>query len=316
MHNSRRFGSRPDLEGAPARAWREAAHKARRWLRIFFDADHLGGQFAIGPALAVVAETEPDLRIGTLVGRTMASPHPRQGGTPSTCSGRSLRTRHRRGRVVSARIRLDGRAARGGGEPRRPLEEAIASSSSRREDPVTVEGEQYTIRTTRDTTPSRNRGRPSHRCRRQAGCGWPHGRPISSGCCLARRHHNVRRARGRPEAFDDKVALVRKSRRALRRDRVNIWSRGGGERRPRRGDPGLKEERVIRAEQWFDSPKVFHGGRSPYRRADGGAAGATASATTPTRPDRRNSLRSSPLGATDAAARRIIGGVPASIARD
>jgi alkanesulfonate monooxygenase SsuD/methylene tetrahydromethanopterin reductase-like flavin-dependent oxidoreductase (luciferase family) len=52
----------------PVAEWREAARKAASLgYDIFLMPDHLGGQLAIGPALAVVAEAAPDIRIGTLV---------------------------------------------------------------------------------------------------------------------------------------------------------------------------------------------------------------------------------------------------------
>lgn len=52
----------------PVAEWREAARRAEALgFDIFQMPDHLGGQLAIGPALAVVAEVAPTIRIGTLV---------------------------------------------------------------------------------------------------------------------------------------------------------------------------------------------------------------------------------------------------------
>ena len=51
-----------------AQEWREAARKAEALgFDVFQMPDHLGGQLAIGPALAVVAEVARTIRIGTLV---------------------------------------------------------------------------------------------------------------------------------------------------------------------------------------------------------------------------------------------------------
>jgi probable F420-dependent oxidoreductase len=53
---------------ATAEAWREKARRAEALgYDVFIMPDHFGGQFAIGPALAVVAEATSTLRIATLV---------------------------------------------------------------------------------------------------------------------------------------------------------------------------------------------------------------------------------------------------------
>ncbi len=51
-----------------ADAWREQARRAEALgYDVLLMPDHFGSQFAIGPALAVVAEATSTLRIGTLV---------------------------------------------------------------------------------------------------------------------------------------------------------------------------------------------------------------------------------------------------------
>ncbi len=54
--------------GRPSTAWKEQARQAEALgYDILAMPDHLGGQFAIGPALAVAAEATTTLRIGTFV---------------------------------------------------------------------------------------------------------------------------------------------------------------------------------------------------------------------------------------------------------
>lgn len=61
-----RFGVQISAARPPA-AWKEQARKAEALgYDVFLMPDHFGGQFAIGPALAVVAEATTTLRIGTL----------------------------------------------------------------------------------------------------------------------------------------------------------------------------------------------------------------------------------------------------------
>jgi alkanesulfonate monooxygenase SsuD/methylene tetrahydromethanopterin reductase-like flavin-dependent oxidoreductase (luciferase family) len=52
----------------PASEWKRQAQRAEALgYDVFLMPDHFGEQFAIGPALAVVAEATTPLRIGTLV---------------------------------------------------------------------------------------------------------------------------------------------------------------------------------------------------------------------------------------------------------
>lgn len=67
--NQRPFRFGIQFAGARTRTeWKERARKAEA---LGYDAivmpDHLGGQFAIGPALALAAEITTTLRVGTLV---------------------------------------------------------------------------------------------------------------------------------------------------------------------------------------------------------------------------------------------------------
>ncbi len=252
-----------------ATEWREAARKAAALgYDIFLMPDHFGGQLAIGPALALVAETEPNLRIGTLVWQNDLR-HP------------ALLAKEAYTLDVLSDGRFELGIGAGGsfppefdwiGVPLEPPADRVARlgesirilTAVAGDGPVTVEGERYTIRDYEGhPKPVQRPHPPLH-----IGAGGP--RMLR----LAAREADIvgllpslgdtttfdEREVG-PEAFDEKVALLRE----VAGDRfdaieLNILIQGLAVSDDREAAiRRLKEERGFEHEQWFDSPMVFHG---------------------------------------------------------
>lgn len=253
----------------PASEWRDAARKAvSLGYDIFLMPDHFGGQLAIGPALAVVAEAIPDLRIGTLVWQNDLR-HP------------ALLAKEAYTLDVLSDGRFELGIGAGGSFPPEfdwigvPLE-SPASRVARLEESirilkavagdgaVTVEGDHYTIRDYEGhPKPVQTPYPPLH-----IGAGGP--RMLR----LAAREADIvgllpslggtttfdEREVG-PEAFDKKVALLREVA-GERFDAIelNILIQGLAVSDDREAAiRRLREERGFEHEQWFDSPMVFHG---------------------------------------------------------
>lgn len=253
----------------PASEWREAARKASSLgYDIFLMPDHFGAQLAIGPALAVVAETVPDIRIGTLVWQNDLR-HPallaKEAYTLDVLSDGRFELGIGAGGSFPPEfdwigVPLEapaGRVAR--------LEESIRILKAVAGDgPATVEGAHYTIRDYEGhPKPVQRPHPPLH-----IGAGGP--RMLR----LAAREADIigllpslgdtttfdEREVG-PEAFDEKVALLREVA-GERFDAIelNILIQGLAVSDDRDAAiRRLREERGFEHEQWFDSPMVFHG---------------------------------------------------------
>jgi probable F420-dependent oxidoreductase len=252
-----------------AAEWREAARKAEALgYDIFLMPDHLGGQLAIGPALTVVAEAAPSIRIGTLVWQNDWR-HP------------TLLAKEAYTLDVLSDGRFELGIGAGGsfppefewmGVPLEPpagrvarLEESIRILKAVAGDgPASVEGEHYSIRD--------YEGHP-----KPVQKPWP---PIHVGAggrrmlAIAAREADIigllpsmggpktfdEREIG-PEAFDAKVATVREIA-GSRFDQIelNILIQGLAVTDDRdTAIRRLREERGFDNEAWFDSPMVFHG---------------------------------------------------------
>ncbi len=253
----------------PAGEWREAARKAAALgYDIFLMPDHFGGQFAIGPALAVVAETEPDLRIGTLVWQNDLR-HPallaKEAYSLDVLSGGRFELGIGAGGSFPPEFDWIGVPLEPGPARVARLEEAVRILKAVAGDgPVSFEGEHYTIRDyDGHPKPVQQPYPPFH-----IGAGGP--RMLR----LAAREADIvgllpslgdtttfdEREVG-PEAFDDKVALLREVA-GERFDQIelNILIQGLAVSDDRDAAiQRLKEERGFEHEQWFDSPMVFHG---------------------------------------------------------
>jgi probable F420-dependent oxidoreductase len=253
----------------PAGEWREAARKAAALgYDIFLMPDHLGAQLAIGPALAVVAETEPDLRIGTLVWQNDWR-HPtllaKEAYTLDVLSGGRFELGIGAGGSFPPEFEWMGVPLEPAATRVARLEESVRILKAVAGDgPVTGEGEQYTIRD--------YEGHPKPVQR-------PHP-PIHIGAGgkrmlrLAAREADIigllpsigdtttfdEREVG-PEAFDEKVALIREvAGERFAAIELNILIQGLAVSDDRDAAiRRLKEERGFEHEQWFDSPMVFHG---------------------------------------------------------
>lgn len=253
----------------PASEWREAARKAAALgYDIFLMPDHFGAQLAIGPALAVVAETEPDLRIGTLVWQNDLR-HPallaKEAYTLDVLSGGRFELGIGAGGSFPPEFDWIGVPMAPGPERVARLEEAIRILKAvASEGPVTVEGEQYTIREYEGhPKPVQRPCPPLH-----IGAGGP--RMLR----LAAREADIigllpslgdtttfdEREVG-PEAFDEKVAQVRDAAgESFDAIELNILIQGLAVSDNRDAAiQRLKDERGFEHDQWFNSPMVFFG---------------------------------------------------------
>jgi probable F420-dependent oxidoreductase len=254
----------------PASAWREVARKAEALgYDIFLMPDHLGPQLAIGPALAVVAEAAPNIRIGTLVWQNDWR-HPtllaKEAYTLDVLSGGRFELGIGAGGSFPPEFDWIGVPLEPPADRVARLEESIrVLKAVAGEGSVTIEGEHYTIRDyAGHPKPVQRPHPPIH-----IGAGGP--RMLR----LAAREADIvgllpslgdtttfdEREVG-PEAFDAKVALVRETAGEERFAAIelNILIQGLAVSDDRDAAiQRLRDERGFEHEQWFDSPMVFHG---------------------------------------------------------
>ena len=249
--------------------WREAARKAATLgYDIFLMPDHFGAQLAIGPALAIVAETESELRIGTLVWQNDLR-HPallaKEAYTLDVLSGGRFELGIGAGGSFPPEFEWIGVPMAPGPERVARLAESIRILKAVAGDgPVTIEGEHYTIRDYEGyPKPVQTPHPPLH-----IGAGGPRMLRLAAreadiiGLLPSMGGPNTfdEREIG-PEAFDEKVALLREvATERFDTIELNILIQGlaisdNREAAIRR----LREERGFENEQWFDSPMVFHG---------------------------------------------------------
>jgi probable F420-dependent oxidoreductase len=252
-----------------ANEWREVARRAEALgYDVFLMPDHLGGQFAIGPALAVAAEAASSIRIGTLVWQNDWR-HPallaKEAYTLDVLSDGRFELGIGAGGSFPPEFDWIGVPLEPAAERVGRVEESVRILKALAGDePVSFDGEYYRF------TDYQGHPKPVQR---------PHP-PIHIGAGgrrmlrLAAREADIigllpslgivttfdEREVG-PEAFDEKVALVREVA-GERFDAIelNILIQGLAVSDDREaGIRRLREERGFEHEAWFDSPMVFHG---------------------------------------------------------
>ncbi len=230
--------------------------------------DHLGPQFAIGPALAVVAEAAPAIRIGTLVWQNDWR-HPtllaKEAYTLDVLSEGRFELGIGAGGSFPPEFDWMGVPLAPAGERVGRLEECVRILKAvAGPDPVTFAGEHYSL------TEYEGHPKPVQR---------PHP-PIHIGAGgprmlrLAAREADIigllpkfgpggtiDHAEITPEGFDEKVALVREvAGERFPGIELNILIQGLAVSDNREaGIRRLREERGFDRDEWFNTPMVFHG---------------------------------------------------------
>ena len=268
--HSRRFRFGVQISKArPASEWRERARTAESLgYDVFLMPDHFGPQFAIGPALAVVAEATSTIRIGTLVWQNDLR-HPallaKEAYTLDVLSGGRFEVGIGAGGSFPPEFDWIGVPLEPAGERVGRMEESIRILKRLAgEEAFSFDGEHYTI--------SEYDGHPKPLQQPHppilVGAGGP--RMLS----IAAREADIisllpmlgpgdeidERELG-PEGFDQKIALVREvAGDRFPRLELNILIQGLAVVDDRTaGIERLRKERGFDSDVWFDSPMVFVG---------------------------------------------------------
>ncbi|HEV2127829.1 MAG TPA: TIGR03621 family F420-dependent LLM class oxidoreductase [Thermomicrobiales bacterium] len=255
----------------PVSEWRERAREAEALgYNIFLMPDHLGPQFAIGPALAVVAEAAPALRIGTLVWQNDWR-HPtllaKEAYTLDVLSEGRFELGIGAGGSFPPEFDWMGVPLAPAGERVGRLEECIRILKAvAGPDPVTFSGKHHTL-TEYEGHPKPVQ-RPYPPIHVGAGGPWMLGiaareADIISLLPMLGQGAGIDEGELGPEGFDRKIALVREvAGERFPGIELNILIQGLAVTDDRdTGIARLREERGFDSDAWFDSPMVFYGSR-------------------------------------------------------